>query len=434
MSLGTLGTHAALKAASSAERGMQEHSSRRSHLKLRKDTNQSGEHRGRKIRREPLDEPRVKNEGAITQRTVMSSGSHSRNFEWLRADFARNNNGRPPDHFYCPMLMRDEKADLLLGHVVNEKFKVVPEFKIQQRQDIDNWYGSMFEGDFLTLMRHQEGSITDLFEPGNPPPRGVRPVIKAGGEEIRYYPLKGDDKPINEHTLMEINAKNGAFMRLALKKSPKEVLALRQVKWHSEVFADFRIAALVSLIKAAYLTLFWKLGYKYTLSAAGLSVGHDILGRFFLDNKGKSNQEVQVAAKEFFAPYINMLRPAEPVGENAPRGTIEDSQVFVWLGSSGHGLGIGVFVRTNHRLHCVLMPGYSDSEGAETYLDFLRNPKEELWVREGQYDEERNCWDVYPDRIVIPWPKLHKSFDLSQSPQEILKDRFHPKINREEDH
>jgi hypothetical protein len=210
----------------------------------------------------------------------MSSESHIRDIEWLRRDFARNNKGRPFDHFFCPMLLKDEKTELILGHVVNEEFK--PEFKIQQRQDIDSWYGSMFEGDFLTLVRHQEGVITDLFVPKKPPPRGLRPVLKAGEEEIRYYPLKDDDLPINEHTLMEINTKNGPFMRLGLKKAPEEVLALTRLKWHTEVFGDFRVAALVSMIKAAYLTLFWKLGYKYALSTAGLSVGRSILGRFVI--------------------------------------------------------------------------------------------------------------------------------------------------------
>jgi hypothetical protein len=82
----------------------------------------------------------------------MTSESTTRSIDWLRADYARMN-GAPFQHFFCPMLMKDEPAELILGHVVNEKFKDVPEYKIIQRGDIDSWYGSMLEGDFLTLVR-----------------------------------------------------------------------------------------------------------------------------------------------------------------------------------------------------------------------------------------------------------------------------------------
>jgi hypothetical protein len=355
---------------------------------------------------------------------MMAPDCRTRDLEWLRADYARET-GTPFQHFYCPMLMKDEQVGLMMGHVVNEKFEEVPEFKIKQRQDIDSWYGSMFESDFLTLMRNQGKKIDDLFF-GAKAPRGLRPVIKAGEEEVAHYQLKDDPEnmPINEHTLLEINDKNGRFMRLALKKTPEQVLALQNVKWQSEAFGDFRIAALVSTIKAAYLTLFWKLGYQYALSTAGLSVGYDLLGRFYKDNCGRSYQEVRTAAKEFFGPYVHMLRPAEVVGDDTPRGTIEDNRAFIWLGSSGRGLGLGVFVRTNGRLQCVLMPGYSDDDGAAAYLDFLRNDKEELWVRLGEYSDTKGRWEANPQRVCVLWPKIHESFDLSRTPQEILGPRL----------
>jgi hypothetical protein len=154
-----------------------------------------------------------------------------------------------------------------------------------------------------------------------------------------------------------------------------------------------------------------------------LSVGYQILGRFYRENRTKKYPEVRAAAAEFFKPYVNMLRPAEVAGENTPRGTIEDNRAFIWLGSSGRGLGIGVFVRTNERLQCVLMPGYSDEERAETYLDFFRNDKHELWVRQGEYNEGKGCWEAHPQRCGVLWPKLHPSFDLSRAPQDILGHR-----------
>src|ERR1700722_11717616 len=166
--------------------------------------------------------------GLLAEKSVAPE-ARTRDIDWLRADYARMNSD-PFRHFFCPMLMNDEPSELILGHVVNEKFKDVPDFTIIQRKDIDGWYGSMFEADFLTLVRFQEKNVNDMFF-GNKPPRGLKPTIKAGDEEVGYYHLNADpdDKPIDEHTLMEMNNKNGDFLRLALKKSPKEVMALQHV-------------------------------------------------------------------------------------------------------------------------------------------------------------------------------------------------------------
>jgi len=362
---------------------------------------------------------------------IVSAESRTRSLEYLRADYERVEKVTFK-HFYCPMLMKDEPVDLMLGHVVNEKFASVPEFKLVQRKDIDSWYGSVFESDFLSHSRFQGKGVDDVFF-GSKPPRGLRPIISAGGQEIGYYGL-GDDPdtmPTDAHTLMEMNGKNGGFLRIALKRPPAEILMLQHQKWQSEVFADYRVASMVSLIKAAYLTLFWKLGYQYVLSSAGLSVGRSILGYFFLENRGKPTPQVHRAATEFFKPYVNMVRPALVSGENAPRGTIEDNRVLIWLGSSGRGIGIGVFVRTDNRLDCVLMPAYSDAKGAEVYQDFLQNDKEGLWVREGKFNEKSGEWDAHPQRVPMLWPKNTPSFDLSQTAKDILAPRPPTDINRD---
>jgi hypothetical protein len=318
------------------------------------------------------------------------------------------------------MLMRDEPTELILGHVVNEKFERVPEFKVTQRKDIDGWYGSMFEADFLTLVRHQTKNMVDLFFDGKPP-RGLRPVIKAGNEEIEYYLLKATDQlPTGQHTLLEMTGKDGKTLRIALKRPPGEIKPLTNFKWHSEAIGDFRIAALVSVIKAAFLTLFWKAGYGYALSLAGRSIGYDLLGKFYLDNMEKSREDVLAAAMDFFKPYVNMVRPADYVEGTAPRGTIEDNRALIWLGSSGQVLGIGVFVRTDDRLQMVMMPSYSDAEGVATYLDWLNNKRDALWVREGAFNMGTRRWDVCPERVPVIWPKTHATFDLSRPARELV--------------
>jgi hypothetical protein len=348
----------------------------------------------------------------------MAAVSRTRELDWLQESYTQENKS-PFKHFFCPMLMKDEHVELMLGHVVNEKFRTVPEYLIRQRQDIDGWYGSVFEADFITVVKSREKNLNELFL-GGKPARGLRPVIRAGGEEIPFYSLKDGQEPIETHTLLELQGNSSGFMRFALKKTPAEVRSLQQMKWRSEISGDFRIAAFVSLLKAAYLTLFWKFGYKYALSTAGMSIGHHLLGRFFEENRGERTDEVREAAAEFFKPHLHMVRPVEFPGPNPPRGTIEDNRAFVWLGSSGRGLGIGVFVRTDDQLHCVLMPAYSDADSIGTYEEFRRNDSEEIWVREGEFNETKQAWDLEEQRVRVVWPKQHESFDLSFSPEETL--------------
>jgi len=66
--------------------------------------------------------------------------------EKLRADYEEVM-GRPFDYFFCPILHKDEKCELCMGHIVpqicNSSKGWVP-----QRGDIDHFYGSVAEADF----------------------------------------------------------------------------------------------------------------------------------------------------------------------------------------------------------------------------------------------------------------------------------------------
>ena len=71
------------------------------------------------------------------------------------------------------------------------------------------------------------------------------------------------------------------------------------------------MAALASLIKAAHLTLFEMLGYRYALSAGGYFVGKDILGQFFLNNCGQSMRKILKNAVAHFQEFVYMVQPVE---------------------------------------------------------------------------------------------------------------------------
>jgi len=59
--------------------------------------------------------------------------------------------GHPFHHFFCPILFKDEDVALCKAHVINQAFQNVSRVWTVQRQDIDNFYGSNFEADFVLL-------------------------------------------------------------------------------------------------------------------------------------------------------------------------------------------------------------------------------------------------------------------------------------------
>ena len=76
------------------------------------------------------------------------------NVEWrlreLKRDYESTEH-RPWKHFFCPVLYRDEETELCRGHIINEAFKDADRSWTIQRSDVDGYYGSRFEADFLAL-------------------------------------------------------------------------------------------------------------------------------------------------------------------------------------------------------------------------------------------------------------------------------------------
>ncbi len=54
----------------------------------------------------------------------MSESNLTKRIEALRNDFA-SVRGKPFEHFYCPILMRDEQTEICCGHIVNKALATV---------------------------------------------------------------------------------------------------------------------------------------------------------------------------------------------------------------------------------------------------------------------------------------------------------------------
>jgi hypothetical protein len=337
------------------------------------------------------------------------SSEVERDLSILQVDYTAVN-GAPFEHFYCPILFRDEDTDLSMGHVVNAKIPNSPRARAVQRSDVDNWYGSMFEADFQTFLETRESSLHDVMSKPHLHKR-LRPRIRVDGEEVRHYAYNAHLGA--SHTPMLLDNEMGDTFRFVLDMRPEEIGARLDNRWDVATEADFRLAALVTMIKSAYLTLFHILGYKYALSPAGIFVGHDILGRFYVENKDKPKAEVVAAAIPFFQPYVNMMRPIVMYSGPPPRGTVEDRIVKACFGTSGRSYAMIVCVKTNHELHAVFMPAFNHPDLAQVYLDFLNSEgKETLRIFECKFDEESGCWNGTGEPEEVRWPKGHETLAL----------------------
>ena len=123
----------------------------------------------------------------------MATEAMERSIAQLQADYERSQ-GKPFNHFFCPILLRDEDRPLCMGHVVPESYPNCCRARVPQRADVDNWFGAMFEADYGVLLRAQRaGDKGMVFDDSL---RGLlKPSIQVNGEECRHYDYRGTKSP-----------------------------------------------------------------------------------------------------------------------------------------------------------------------------------------------------------------------------------------------
>ena len=228
-----------------------------------------------------------------------------------------------------------------------------------------------------------------------------------GDAEIPYIFDIGGNVPPGFHPYVIQDA--GRECKLLVKIPPEELSSPESIKLRVEISNDMRIAALVSLIKAAHLTMFSLLGYSYAASNAGLFVGHDILGRFFKANRGQGRRTVVANALKHFPEFRHMVRPFAQHSQEMD-GTLSDGEVCLCAGTSGGPWGMIVFVKTAQLRNAVLLPFPGNAEAVVTFLDFLRNPNTLIHVMAGRLDREEGKWRVNPERTPLSWPKSVETY------------------------
>lgn len=301
------------------------------------------------------------------------------------------------EHFYCPILFRDDKVELCKAHIINQATSKSDRAWTVQRKDVDGFYGSRFEADFLAAQRlddHTDDAI--LTSPSLR--REFRPKLLADGKEIDFYLTDGE---LPSH-FTPLFVESNPTALIGLKLNSDEALELENAHWRVRIVKDFRVSSLAVLIKASYLTMFKLFGYRYALSAAGHFIGRQILGDFFESNSKLDKKQVLENAKRHFKSHMNMIRPVVH-SDFDMQGTVSDRKVLICWSSSGFPWATVIFVRFGETMHSVLLPVTDHPDSFAVFQDFLENRNEEIAIRLGQHDGER--WNISRESLRIRWPK-----------------------------
>jgi len=328
-----------------------------------------------------------------------------RRLDLLRSDYERVT-GESFEHFYCPILFRDEPAALCKGHVVNQAFPGSSRRWTIQRADVDGFFGRIFEADFIGIQYRNLGGANEVLA-NSDAARHLKPEVFFGDTRIEVYPLKGKRKIPPYHSAVLVESAAGP-VPLVLKLPPEVAFAQGAPPLQVRVDKDFRLVGLVSLLKAAHLTLFDMLGYDYALSAAGDFLGGKVLGAFFRAHaEDQDRTRVLEAAEKHFAEHVHLVRPAtEPPSHNS-LGTVADRRLYICFRGTEIRWAFLVVIKTGAAYHAVLVPTFKNDVATKIYLDFVRRDRlgeEELFAHETQFRDA--SWRVSREARRVVWPKL----------------------------
>ena len=318
--------------------------------------------------------------------------------EQLRADY-ESVSGRPWRFFYCPILHKDEETELCAGHVINRASEDADRSWTVQRKDVDNYYGTLFERDFLAHEKKVDLQVDEILA-DTKLSRQFKPKFVIDGQSVDHYRPQGAVP--KQHSEFYVDSPAG-HVRLALKISPDEMENVPGGRIQVIVDKDVRLAALASCLKSAHLTLFHLLGYRYALSYGGYILGKEILGDFFLKTREMERLSALEEAKVHFKKYQSLVRPVIEMSFDS-EGTLTDNTLLLCI-SDNRFWAFNVVIRTGTQSHGVLVPILEDAESAARFHRFLESPFTRLAVKIARWDRDREIWEGSSHTQMIEWPQ-----------------------------
>jgi hypothetical protein len=296
----------------------------------------------------------------------------SKRIEELRLDFAAEC-GKPFEHFFCPMLMRDEPAEMCRAHIVNEALGACDDW-VPQRKDVDNFFGSAVEADLVTIIRNKGKKLTDILRDTKVKGK-IKPKLLDNETVIGHYFPKPGAPSVGGHTVAKLIDNGQSICNLAIKKAENDLLSLTDSDLAFVIDADFQPEVTASMIKAAHLTLFKLFGYKHVFSVTGCYLA-SILRDFFEKYKPPAKcQETHVA--DYFCRFESMVVPI--LKAERLKGTATDNRLLSVFGSSGNIYAMGVIVNAGEDTFCVFVPGMESA--IDTYFSFLEERPKSIAVK-----------------------------------------------------
>jgi len=325
----------------------------------------------------------------------------------FQADYAQFNK-HCVDKFLCPILFVDDDAALCKAHIVNQAIPDVSDNWTIGRADVDNWYGSFVEANFLGIRYYEGRSMQELII-DKELSRYLNVKLFVNGQPTQYFPLNKSPLP-KGFTRFNVEAEDGKIRNFAIKVDPEKLISDEKFKIEVEVTADLRWSGPATLIKSAHLTLFELLGYRYALSNGGFWVGRLLLGEFYDQNKGKTKKEVNEIAPLYWGRYARMVAPLQ-ANTLGLQGTISDKKLMLCGVGSGNLWGIVVFIKIGATIHAVMIPVITNSVTLNSFKSFLRNEYDTVDAALGYF--KNGEWQL-TQPSEVPWPKTVHEYSASK--------------------
>ncbi|WP_254512803.1 hypothetical protein [Anatilimnocola floriformis] len=319
--------------------------------------------------------------------------------EQYRADF-KATTGKPFDHFYCPILMRDEQTEMCRGHVVADAFGTCGKW-VPQRKDVDNFYGSVVEADLITVVEDRGKDPFRLWlEPNGR--RLHRPRLEYDGTVWSHYFPQGDIPKVEGHTPILIEGSDGSNYKMVVKVPPSVLQSAENPKLSLIIERDYRPAVTASMLKAAHLTLFEIFGYEHVFRSSGQFLA-SILREFFDRFKSAKNVTEDDVA-DHFMKFERMISPIVLQDKTLLQGTITDRRFITCISTNKDVFALGVIVRAKDDMFCVFLP---TDKSIDTYFSFLKEPPKSIAARITQFFEKDDKggprWrDLHADTLRLP--------------------------------
>lgn len=243
-----------------------------------------------------------------------------------------------------------------------------------QRKDVDNFFGSIAEADFITVVEDRERDPTLILR-NKKKNQKLRPKFMVDGNVIEHYlPCDPSAVPRHHSRARLIGDNKEIHLELAFKLTPQQLdelesLANQGKQLEIVIHKDYLPAAIASVLKAAHLTMFGMFGYQWVFSLAGRDLAQ-ILRKFYWEHLTTPRAEIAGPLREYFAPYADMVKPFVGINPEVLGGTINDKRIVAFMDNKDRPFVVGIIVTAGTGTFSVLVPAGDTT--IDTYFSFLK--------------------------------------------------------------